>query len=79
LNSIFHPPPVLDTAPSADRFAVFGNTASGDYVYVLAFKMVNPASAQAAPTISIHVDDSFEKNVSPQTHNPATQSMCISS
>ena len=55
------------------------NTASGDYVYVLAFKMVNPASAQAAPTISIHVDDSFEKNVSPQTHNPATQSMCISS
>ena len=42
----------------------------GQYVYVLAFKIVNPASAQAANKISIDVNDDFEEHVSPQTLYP---------
>ena len=45
----------------------------GDYVYVMSFKIVNPAATQAAPKISIDVSDSFEAQVSPHTLNPDTQ------
>ena len=62
-------PPVL---ASDKEEATYGEATGtvGHYVYVLAFKIVNPASAQAASKISIDVSDAFEEHVFTPTLYP---------
>ncbi|KAJ1489095.1 hypothetical protein T484DRAFT_1781159, partial [Baffinella frigidus] len=42
-----------------DSYTALDSTPTGDFVYVMSFKIVNPAVAQAAPRVSITVSDAF--------------------